>query len=116
LHQVTASFAHQPDRDHLVVDDDAAQVLGPQRDDSDGACIGRVVLAAVPDVEDPGVGGRRPVDHRLTIRDQTLRELDTHTAGSLDHPGAVRPALSQPEHVPVTGAGGGSTTKASNAC
>jgi hypothetical protein len=62
----------------------------------------------VPDVEHAGSGRklRRHVDNRLAVSDQALRELDTDTdtAGALDRPGPVRPALRQPQQVAVTGA------------
>ena len=45
--QVTATLAHQPQRDRLVVDHDLAQAAVAQPDDRDRAGVGRVGLAAV---------------------------------------------------------------------
>jgi hypothetical protein len=51
--QVAAPFAHQPQRDYLVLGHHPVKTLGADCHDSDHACVTRVVLAAVPDIEDP---------------------------------------------------------------
>jgi len=106
LDQVTAPFAHQPQRDHLIVGHHLAQALGADRDDRDGARVTGVALAAVSDVEDPRPRRelRRNVEDLLPVGDQALRELNTHPAGAFDRPGPLGPTLRQPDHVSVASA------------
>jgi hypothetical protein len=104
--QFPASLAHQPQGDHLVVGHHLAQTRRADRDHRDRAGIARVVLAAVPDIEDPGPSRelRRHVEHSLAVGNQALRELHPDAAGALHRPGPFRPPPRHPEHVPVAGA------------